>query len=71
MSTLDEQVKAQNLKHQEDLKVAAQEHMVELERLRKQSEAYFDPKLIAFRKRREEQVLKHRGPKVLLHLQQK
>jgi hypothetical protein len=62
MSLIEDQNREQNLQAIEDRKVAVQEHLVEMERLRLTNESYSDPKLAAFRKRREEQVLRHRAP---------
>jgi hypothetical protein len=60
---LDELNKVQNEQAVEDRKVAAQEHLVELERLRL-LEAYKNPSLIAFWARRKTQTQALRDIKV-------
>jgi hypothetical protein len=64
MSMLDELNKVQNEQAVEDRKVAAQEHLVELERLRLLEEAYKNPSLIAFWARRKTQTQALRDIKV-------
>ena len=63
MSLIEDQNRAHNEQAVKDREVAAKEHLVEMERLRLLEESYKNPALIAFRKRREEQVLRHRHPK--------
>lgn len=60
MSLIEDQNRENNLRTKEDSKNAWVEHLAEMERNRIANERCTDPKLVAFKKRREEQALRHR-----------
>ena len=60
MSSIEDANRAQNLQAVEDRKVAEAEHLVEMSRASLASEALYDPKLIAFKKRRQDQAAQTR-----------
>lgn len=69
MSTVEDQNTEQNLQNRKDSHKAAEEHMAELERIRKQSESYISPALQRFKERRHAYAMQNK--RVLLPTQQK
>jgi hypothetical protein len=68
MSLLEDLNRETNLRNAEECRNSAQEHMVELERLRIENEKFKTPEYAKFWERKKEQVLKLRTSKSLLSI---